>query len=179
MVATLNAKGRAAIVMPHGVLFRGSSEGTIRKGLLDEDLVEAVIGLPSNLFYGTGIPAAVLLLSRDKPSARKGKVLFVEASREYREGSAQNFLRPEDVQKIAATTNAYTDVERYARVVPLSEIAKNDYNLNISRYVETAEAQQKVDLADAIRKLREAERARDEAKGVMDRFLTELGYGDS
>ena len=78
-----------------------------------------------------------------------------------------------------ATTHAFADVERYARVVPLSEIEKNDYNLNISRYVETAEAQEKVDLADAIRKLREAERARDTAKAVMDRFLTELGYGDS
>ena len=179
MVATLNQKGRAAIVMPHGVLFRGSSEGAIRQGLLQEDLVEAVIGLPSNLFYGTGIPAAVLLLSRDKPSQRKGKVLFVEASREYREGSAQNFLQPEQVQKIVATTHAFADVERYARVVPLSEIEKNDYNLNISRYVETAEAQEKVDLADAIRKLREAEHARDTAKGIMDQFLRELGYGDS
>lgn len=179
MVATLNQKGRAAIVMPHGVLFRGSSEGAIRQGLLQEDLVEAVIGLPSNLFYGTGIPAAVLLLSRDKPSQRKGKVLFVEASREYREGSAQNFLQPEQVQKIVATTHAFADVERYARVVPLSEIEKNDYNLNISRYVETAEAQEKVDLADAIRKLREAERSRDTAKGIMDQFLRELGYGDS
>jgi type I restriction enzyme M protein len=176
MVATLNAKGRAAIVMPHGVLFRGSSEGTIRKGLLDEDLIEAVIGLPSNLFYGTGIPAAVLLLSRDKPSARKGKVLFVEASREFGPGTNQNTLRPEDVKKIAATVHACADVERYARVVPIAEIIQNDYNLNISRYIETAEAEQKIDLADAIRKLREAERARDEAKAVMERFLTELGY---
>ena len=179
MVASLNAHGRAAIVMPHGVLFRGASEGAIRKGMLEEDLVEAVIGLPSNLFYGTGIPAAVLLLSRDKPKARMGKVLFVEASRDYREGSAQNFLRPDDVTKIAATVSAYADVERYARVVPIEEIAKNDFNLNISRYVETAEAKEKVDVADAVRKLRAAEKARDEAKAVMDRFLVELGYGDA
>ncbi|MCB9660735.1 MAG: SAM-dependent DNA methyltransferase [Sandaracinaceae bacterium] len=177
MVATLNAQGRAAVVMPHGVLFRGGAEGTIRQGMLEEDLVEAVIGLPSNLFYGTGIPAAVLLLNRDKPKARKGKVLFVEASREYREGSAQNFLRPEDVAKVTATVKAYADVERYARVVPLEEIAKNDFNLNISRYVETAEAQEKIDVGDAVRQLRDAERARDEAKAVMDRFLEELGYG--
>ncbi|MBK8262670.1 MAG: SAM-dependent DNA methyltransferase [Nannocystis sp.] len=177
MVATLAKNGRAAIVMPHGVLFRGASEGAIRKGMLEEDLVEAVIGLPSNLFYGTGIPAAVLLLRRGKPTERQGKVLFVEASREYREGSAQNFLRPEDVKKVVATVRAYADVERYARVVPIAEIAKNEFNLNISRYVETAEAQEKVDVADAVRKLRDAERARDEAKAVMDRYLKELGYG--
>ena len=83
------------------------------------------------------------------------------------------------MKKIAATVHACADVERYARVVPIAEIIQNDYNLNISRYIETAEAEQKIDLADAIRKLREAERARDEAKAVMDRFLTELGYGDS
>lgn len=177
MVATLAKNGRAAIVMPHGVLFRGASEGAIRQGMLEEDLVEAVVGLPSNLFYGTGIPAAVLLLRKGKPADRRGKVLFVEASREYREGSAQNFLRPEDVKKVVETVKAFADVERYARVVPLEEIAKNEFNLNISRYVETAEAQEKVDVADAVRKLREAERARDEAKTVMDRYLKELGYG--
>jgi type I restriction enzyme M protein len=93
MVATLNAKGRAAIVMPHGVLFRGASEGAIRKGMLEEDLVEAVIGLPSNLFYGTGIPAAVLLLNATSRPRGKGKVLFVEASREFGPGTNQNFLR--------------------------------------------------------------------------------------
>lgn len=179
MVATLNVHGRAAIVMPHGVLFRGASEGAIRKGMLEEDLVEAVVGLPSNLFYGTGIPAAVLLLAKGKPKERQRKVLFVEASREYREGSAQNFLRVEDVKKIVATVKGFADVERYARVVTLEEIEKNDFNLNISRYVETAEAQEKVDVADAVRKLREAERTRDEAKAVMDRYLKELGYGDA
>ena len=93
MVATLNAHGKMGVVMPHGVLFRGASEGEIRKGLLQEDLIEAVVGLPTNLFYGTGIPAAILVINRDKPKARKGKVLFVEASREFREGSAQNYLR--------------------------------------------------------------------------------------
>ncbi|MFO1052218.1 MAG: class I SAM-dependent DNA methyltransferase [Planctomycetota bacterium] len=175
MVAVLNKHGKLGVVMPHGVLFRGSSEGEIRKGFLKDDLIEAVIGLPTNLFYGTGIPAAVLVLNRSKPAARRGKVLFVEASREFREGSAQNYLRDEDVKKIVATVRAFADVERYARVVPIAEIEKNDGNLNITRYVETAEAREKVDVGAALKSLRDAEKARDEAKAAMDRFLRELG----
>ncbi|MDY6949321.1 MAG: class I SAM-dependent DNA methyltransferase [Pseudomonadota bacterium] len=177
MVATLNMHGKMAVVMPHGVLFRGAGEGRIREGLLREDLIEAVVGLPTNLFYGTGIPAAILVINRDKDKARRGKVLFVEASREYSEGSAQNYLRDQDVKKIAATVQVYKNVERYARVVAIGEIEKNGWNLNISRYVDTAEAEVKVDVAAAVAKLREAEAVRDEAKSVMDSFLRELGYG--
>jgi type I restriction enzyme M protein len=176
MLATLNAKGKMGVVMPHGVLFRGASEGEIRKGLLKEDLIEAIVGLPTNLFYGTGIPAAILVINRDKPKARQGKVLFVEASRGFREGSAQNYLRDEDVKKIAATAHAFRDADKYARVVDLAEIEKSDWNLNISRYVDTAEADHRMDIASAVAKLREAERVQSEAKDVMDRFLRELGY---
>jgi type I restriction enzyme M protein len=177
MVATLNVKGRMAVVMPHGVLFRGASEGKIREGLLREDLIEAVVGLPTNLFYGTSIPAAIIVINRDKDKARKGKVLFVESSREFREGSAQNYLRDKDVAKISATVSAHTDVDRYAHMVNVAEIEKNDWNLNISRYVATAEAEVKVDVASAVANLREAEAARDVAKGAMDKFMKELGYG--
>ena len=176
MVATLNKEGQLGVVMPHGVLFRGSSEGEIRKGLLKEDLIEAVIGLPTNLFYGTGIPAAILVMNRDKKPERKGKVLFIEASREFQEGSAQNYLRDQDVAKVAKTFHAFNDVERYARVVDLAEIEKNEFNLNISRYVETAEAEEKVDVRAAIAKLREAEKARAGAEAEMNGFLEELGY---
>ena len=102
MIATTNTTGMVGVVMPHGVLFRGAAEGDIRKGILQEDLVEAVVGLPTNLFYGTGIPAAILILNRAKKPERKGKVLFIEGSREFKEGSAQNYLREGDVQKIAA-----------------------------------------------------------------------------
>jgi type I restriction enzyme M protein len=178
MIATANAKGMVGVVMPHGVLFRGAAEGEIRKGILQEDLVEAVIGLPPNLFYGTGIPAAILVLNRAKAPARKKKVLFIEASREFREGSAQNYLRVEDVQKIAATFHAFHDVPKYARVVGLDEIERNEFNLNISRFVETADAAEKIDVAAAIAKLREAERKRLEAEAKMNSFLRELGYAD-
>lgn len=177
MLATLNQEGRLGVVMPHGVLFRGSSEGRIRQGLLDEDLFEAVIGLPPQLFYGTGIPASVLVLSRSKAPKRQRKVLFIDASHEFEAGSARNFLRDEDVQKVAETFHAFEDVERYARVVDLEEVQKNDGNLNISRYVDTAEEAERIDVAEAVQKLRELEEARGEAEATMNRFLEELGYG--
>ena len=176
MVATTNMQGMVGVVMPHGVLFRGAAEGKIREGLLREDLVEAVIGLPPNLFYGTGIPAAVWVFNRAKVAARKGKILFIEASREFQEGSNQNYLRGEDVAKIAKTFHAFNDVERYARVVELEEVEKNDWNLNISRYVETVGAEEKVDVRAAIAKLREVERERAEAEAKMNAYLKELGY---
>ncbi len=176
MVAVLNASGRLGVVMPHGVLFRGSAEGKIRQGLLQEDLFEAVIGLAPNLFYGTGIPASVLVLNRDKPAARKGKVLFIDASGEFEEGSNQNRLRDEDIGHIASTFQAYADVEKYARVVSLGEIEQNDWNLNISRYVDTAEEEERIDVGEAVRKLRELEQERAAAEATMNRYLAELGY---
>ncbi|XXT17019.1 class I SAM-dependent DNA methyltransferase [Sorangium sp. So ce429] len=176
MIATTNEKGKVGVVMPHGVLFRGAAEGEIRKGMLEEDLVEAVVGLPTNLFYGTGIPAAVLVLNRSKAAGRRKKVLFIEASREFKEGSAQNYLREEDVKKIAATFKAFKDVDKYARVVGLDEIAKNDFNLNLSRYVETAAAAERVEVAHALEKLRELEKKRGEAEARMNAYLKDLGY---
>ncbi len=177
MLAVLKPEGRMAVVMPHGVLFRGASEGAIRAGILKDDLFEGVIGLPPNLFYGTGIPAAILVLARSKAKGRKGKVLFIDASGEFKEGSNQNYLRGEDVAKIGKTFHAWEDVDKYARVVGLEEIEKNDWNLNISRYVDTSEAEERVDLGAAIAKLRELERERGEAEARMNAFLEELGYG--
>ena len=179
MISTTNTNGMVGVVMPHGVLFRGAAEGEIRKGMLQEDLVEGVIGLPTNLFYGTGIPAAILILNRSKKADRRRKVLFIEASRDFKQGTTQNYLRDEDVRKIADTLHAFKDVEKYARVVPLGEIEKNDFNLNISRYVETADAAVKVDVASAIAKLRDLEGKRAEAEVRMNAYLKELGYGEN
>ncbi|MFC2991400.1 type I restriction-modification system subunit M [Halomonas tibetensis] len=138
MVACLKSDGRLATVMPHGVLFRGGDEKRIRAGLLEDDLVEAVIGLAPNLFYGTGIPASVLVLRAKgaKPDERKGKVLFINADREYHEGRAQNYLLPEHLEKIASTYEAFADEPGFSRVVPLMELRENDYNLNIRRYAD-------------------------------------------
>jgi type I restriction enzyme M protein len=176
MVATLNRRGKLGVVMPHGVLFRGSSEGKIRRGLIEEDLIEAVVGLPPNLFYGAGIPAAILIINRNKPAERRRRVLFVEASRDFRDGTNQNYLREEDINRIAAAVHAFADVERYARIVPAEEIEENDFNLNISRYVDTAEAVEKVDVAASIARLRVAEAERDETRAIMNAFLKELGF---
>ena len=176
MVAVLNAKGRLGVVMPHGVLFRGSAEGKIRQGLLQDDLFEAVIGLAPNLFYGTGIPASILVLNRNKPAARKGKVLFIDASGAFEEGSNQNRLRDDDIAHIAKTFHAYADIDKYARVVPLAEIEQNDWNLNISRYVDTSDEEERIDVADAVRKLRELERERTAAEATMNHYLAGLGY---
>ncbi len=140
MVSVLRPGGMVATVMPHGVLFRGSTEKSIRKGLLEDDIIEAIIGLPPNVFYGTTIPACILVLRHkgDKPEERKGKVLFINADAEYAEGRAQNYLRPEHIEKIVTTFERFEDIERYARVVPLGEIREQDYNLNIRRYADNA-----------------------------------------
>jgi type I restriction enzyme M protein len=177
MVATLNMKGQLAVVMPHGVLFRGGGEAEIRKGLLKEDLIEAVIGLPSNLFYGTGIPAAVLVMNRSKAADRKGKVLFIDASKEFEEGQAQTFLSAGHLAKIAAAFTAFEHVDRYARVVPAAEVEKNGSDLNISRYVETTEADPTIDVAWALKELRGLESERAAAEAKMNSLLKDLGYG--
>jgi type I restriction enzyme M protein len=140
MISVLRSDGMLATVMPHGVLFRSGEEGKIRQGILEDDLIEAVIGIPQNLFYGTGIPACILVLRAKgaKPKERKGKVLFINADAEYHAGRAQNYLRPEHVEKIVSTFDAYQDVPNYARVVEMDEIVENEYNLNIRRYVDNS-----------------------------------------
>ena len=138
MIASTNAEGMVGVVMPHGVLFRGASEKAVRQGILEDDLLEAVIGLPSGLFYGTGIPACMLIINKNKPSDRKGKVLFINGELEFQEGKNQNKLREQDITKIVETFNNFEDIKRYSKVVPYSEIADNDFNLNIRRYADTS-----------------------------------------
>ena len=176
MVAVLNATGRLGVVMPHGVLFRGSAEGKIRQGLLQDDLLEAVIGLAPNLFYGTGIPACILVLNRNQPAARRGRVLFIDASGGFEEGSNQNRLRDQDIARISETFHTYSDVDKYARIVPLAEIEQNDWNLNISRYVDTSEEQERIDVGEAVRTLQALEHERAAAEVLMNRYLSELGF---
>jgi type I restriction enzyme M protein len=137
MLAVLKADGKLATVMPHGVLFRGGEEREARKYFIDKGYLEAIIGLPCNLFYGTGIPACILVMNKQGAAERK-QVLFINADREYREGKAQNFLRPEDIDKIVHAYRKGQDIPAYARKVPVSEIAAEDYNCNIRRYVDNA-----------------------------------------
>ncbi|MDN3351882.1 class I SAM-dependent DNA methyltransferase [Actinomadura sp. DC4] len=138
ILAVLARDGIGATVMPHGVLFRGGAEKQIRQGIIEDDRLEAVIGLASNLFYGTSIPACILVLrgTAPRPAERRGKVLFINADREFTAGRAQNYLDPEHAEKIVAAYRAYEDIDAFARVVDVGELAENDFNLNIRRYVD-------------------------------------------
>ncbi len=140
MISVLRPQGTVATVMPHGVLFRGGAEREIRKGLLGDDMLDAVIGLAPNLFYGTGIPACILVLRAKgaKPPERRGKVLFINADAEFTAGRAQNFLLPEHVEKIVSAYHAFADIPGYAAVVPHEELLANDFNFNIRRYADNA-----------------------------------------
>jgi type I restriction enzyme M protein len=137
MLAVLKHDGRMATVMPHGVLFRGGEEREARKYFIDHGYLEAIIGLPSNLFYGTGIPACLLVMNK-AGAQNRDRVLFINADREYREGKAQNFLRPEDIDKIVYAYRNKADIPAYARLVPKTEIINEEYNCNIRRYVDNA-----------------------------------------
>jgi type I restriction enzyme M protein len=174
MIASLNANGMLGVVLPHGILFRGGAEGRIRKGMLEDDVVEAVIGLAPNLFYGTGIPACVLIVNRDKPAERRGRVLFVHGAEECVTGKNQNTLSDENLTRLSEAFHNFRDEERFSRVVPLEEIAENDYNLNITRYVDTTEPEEPIDVAVELMGLR---KRRDEAEERMLGLLRGVGYG--
>ncbi|WP_294105830.1 type I restriction-modification system subunit M [Thiolapillus sp.] len=187
MIETLKpSSGRMGVVVPHGVLFRGAAEGRIRRKLIEENLLDTVIGLPEKLFYGTGIPAAILIFKKKKsplpPGEGQGEgedksVLFIDASREYADGKNQNVLRTEDIQKIIDTCHKRESVDKYAYLASPEEIAENDFNLNIPRYVDTFEEEEEIDLM-AVRAEREklkAELATLEEE--MEGYLKELGYG--
>lgn len=184
MVASTKDDGRIGVVVPHGVLFREGDEGKIRKGMLignDEfkgDLIEGVVGLPPALFFNTGIAAAVLIINKDKPAALKNKVIFVDASAEYGEGKAMNFLRESDIKRITTeyskAKQALVDageqtedklselldsvsVDKYLRVVDITEIKQNDFNLNISRYIDTSEEEEVIDIAATLKNITKIE----------------------
>nr|WP_220493914.1 type I restriction-modification system subunit M [Shewanella sp. SG41-4] len=175
MIETLKPQtGRMGVVVPHGVLFRASTEGTIRKQLIDENLLDTVIGLPEKLFFGTGIPAAILLFKKQKSDS---KVLFIDASSGFKSGKNQNVLTAENIQKIVDTVKARTTTDKYSYLATLQEIAENDYNLNIPRYVDTFEEEAEIDLM-AIRGERLALQAKlGELEAEMTSYLEELGYG--
>lgn len=157
------------------VLFRGSAECKIRKGFINDDLIEAVIGVPSNIFYGTGIPAAILVLNKAKSEERKGKILFIDGSNDFVKDGNKNKLRDEDIEKIVSTFDAFEDVEKYATVVDVETIKENDCNLNISRYVDTTEEEQ-VDIQKVLGEIAELEKREVETKEKLNGYLKELGF---
>lgn len=173
MIETLkDDTGRMGVVVPHGVLFRGAAEGKIRQKLIEENLLDAVIGLPEKLFYGTGIPAAILIFRKDKTD---DSVLFIDASQEFKAGKNQNTLTAENIAKIHHTYQARQAVEKYAYLANFAELQENDFNLNIPRYVDTFEAEEKIDLK-AVRAERLAlQKELAELEEKMAGYLKELG----
>lgn len=175
MIETLKpVTGRMGVVVPHGVLFRGSSEGKIREKLINENLLDAVIGLPEKLFYGTGIPAAILIFKKQKSD---DSVLFIDASREFKSGKNQNNLSEDNITKIVETYRARESVDKYAYLATLQEVKDNDYNLNIPRYVDTFEEEEEIDLVVVRAEREQLKTQLAELEIQMAKYLEELGYG--
>ncbi len=178
IIASMNENGRAGVVVPHGVLFRGNTEARIREQILSKDLVEAVVALPPKLFYGTGIPAAVIIFNKNKEPSRKNKIIVVDAENEYESGKNQNRLRIQDIEKISNTIDEFKTVERYAEVVSIEDLEKNDFNLNVSRYVDTSEKQENIDVNSVISDISALREKSQKLDAELDARLKELGYGD-
>ncbi len=175
MLNSLDAEnGRMAVVLPHGVLFRGASEGKIRKQLIDLNLLDAVIGLPANLFYGTGIPACILVFKKNRSMQ---DVFFIDASGEgnFEKGKNQNILRDGDIDRIVSIYEQRENVDKYAYKASRDEIKENDYNLNIPRYVDTFEEEELVDIDDVQRNIANIETELSEVQAQMKKYLEELG----
>lgn len=175
MVETaLAGEGKVGVIVPHGVLFRGGAEGKIRTKMIEENLLKAVIGLPANLFFGTGIPAAIMIFDKGKKTK---DVLFIDASREFLDGKNQNKLRDEDIEKIVRTFKKFKTVDKYAYRANFDEIKENDFNLNIPRYVDTFEEEEEVDIPAVMKEIEQIEGELAATRKEMDKYLKELGYG--
>lgn len=180
MIETLNENGKAGVVVPHGVLFRGSSEGKIRQKTIEENILEAVIGLPANLFFGTGIPAAILIFNKAKSA--NTDVLFIDASQQYESVKNQNKLREADIERIVTTyrnffagkVKAGIMEDKFSYVATFDEIKENDFNLNIPRYVDTFVEEPEVDIAKVQQEIIDIEKELVEVQNEMKKYLTEL-----
>lgn len=179
---TYEGRGKVGVVVPHGVMFRGSSEGKIRQKTIEENILEAVIGLPANLFFGTGIPAAILIFNRGRKEKANEPVLFIDASKEYENAKNQNKLREIDIEHIVKTYHDFNKgklkpgivEDKYSYVATFEEIKENEFNLNIPRYVDTFEEEAEVDIAAVQKEIKKLE---DELKTVqdeMDKYLKQL-----
>ncbi len=175
MLASMAENGsRMGVVLPHGVLFRGAAEGRIRKQIIEHNLLDAVIGLPEQLFYGTGIPAIIMVFRKNR---QRKDVLFIDASTEgnYEKGRRQNKLREEDIRKIVDAYENYENIDKYAYVASQEEIRENEYNLNIPRYVDTFEEEEPVDMEAVKENINKIKAELNEVEGKMEKYLKELG----
>jgi len=177
----LEGEGRVGVIVPHGVLFRGAAEGIIRKQFIDENILEAVIGLPEKLFFGTPIPAAILVFNKARKSwaeaqtDRDKHILFIDASRDFESGTNQNVLREEDINRIFQTYLDFQPIEKFSALATLTDIQAADYNLNIPRYVDTFEEEEEVDIPAVQKEIEEIEAELVQVQAEMKKYLVELG----
>jgi type I restriction enzyme M protein len=174
MLHQLDDNGTMAVVLPHGVLFRGSSEGVIRQYLIEQmNVIDTVIGLPANIFYGTSIPTCILVLKKNR--VHSGNILFIDASNEFEKQKTQNRLLPEHIENIMGAVENRQNIEKYAHVATLQEVKDNDYNLNIPRYVDTFEAEDEINLDAIAQQLQDLEQESQKTDAVISAFCAELG----
>lgn len=171
----LKDDGKIGVILPHGVLFRGGAEGRIRQKLIEENLLEAVIGLPANLFYGTGIPTCILIFNKGKKTK---DILFIDASRDYEDLKTQNRLRPEDIEKIVKTFKAFKSFPKYAQRTTFDDIKEAEYNLNIPRYVDTFEEEKEVDIKALQKQIVQLEAELNTTRKEMEEYMKELGFNE-
>jgi type I restriction enzyme M protein len=177
MLATaVEGKGRVGVVVPHGVLFRGAAEGKIRQKVIEENLLSGVVGLPANLFYGAGIPAALMIFDKSRKPGGQDDVFFIDASREFEQGTNQNVLKPEHMDKIVETFTKRKVEDKYSYSATFDEIKENDFNLNIPRYVDTFEPEPEVDIPAVQKRIQELENELTGVRKKMDGYLKELGF---
>ena len=182
MLSSLNEKGQAAIVCSQGVLFRGGEEGKIRKNMivgdktlnLQGDVIEAIIALPQKMFWGTSIPACVMILNKNKPAKRKNKIIFIYGAKDFEEGKNRNKLREEDLRKMVSAFEKFEDIDTYCHVADIPELQENEFNLNVPRYVDISEPEEEIDIQDAYDELKKAYAEQDKLKKLVDADLKEL-----
>ena len=172
---SLNEKGEAAIICSQGVLFRGGEEGKIREGMIKSDIIEAIISIPEGLFFGTGIPACVLVLNKNKPAKRKNKIVFIYAAKDYEEGKNRNKLRDSDIEKIVSAFEKFEDIDRYCHVTEREELEENEFNLNVPRYVDISEPEEEIDIQKTVDDLKKLEKEREDLEDKVKKDLKELG----
>ena len=174
MIAQLDDNGTMAVVLPHGVLFRGAAEGVIRKYLIEQrNVLDAVIGLPANIFFGTSIPTVILVFKKNR--FNEDNILFIDASNDFEKGKNQNLLRDCDVEKIIKTFKNRETIDKYSYVAPMSEIKENDYNLNIPRYVDTFEEEEQIDIKEVQANIKKIDEELEELYKSLEDDLKELG----
>ena len=182
MLSSLNEKGQACIICSQGVLFRGGEEGKIRKNMivgskennLQGDVIEGIIALPQKMFWGTSIPACILVLNKNKPAKRKNKIIFIYGAKDFEEGKNRNKLRKEDITKIVSAFDKFEDVDKYCHVADIAELEENEFNLNVPRYVDISEPEEPIDIQQAYNDLKDTYSEQDKLKKLVEADLKEL-----